>query len=108
MAKDAQTDLASQFEEFRATYIAFAQKAESLLRELLSANSIAVHSIACRAKDANSLRKKIERKENKYKSLADITDLVGVRVITMFAADVDHIASVIASEFEVDPDNTID
>ncbi|WP_414714812.1 GTP pyrophosphokinase, partial [Sporosarcina koreensis] len=40
--------------------------------------------------------------------MRDITDTVGVRVITYFNDDVDKIAKVIEREFEVDRENSID
>ena len=38
----------------------------------------------------------------------DVTDLVGIRVITYFADDVNAIAQVIENEFEIDSQNSTD
>jgi putative GTP pyrophosphokinase len=78
-----------------------------LIKDLLSESKIQIHTIESRTKDVNSLSKKIDRK-NKYKDLKEITDLVGIRVITYLESDVDKIDSLIRNEFEVDNKNSID
>ena len=50
----------------------------------------------------------MELKGAKYKSLADITDIIGLRVITFYLDDVDVVASVVERLFDVDWDNTVD
>ena len=56
---------------------------ETLINSLLKQKGIKVHQIQTRVKDRDSLEKKILAKQ-KYKSLDDITDIVGVRIITYF------------------------
>ena len=48
------------------------------------------------------------RSDAGYRSLSDVTDVCGVRVITYFARDVDAVAAVVADEFDVDVGNSID
>jgi len=83
-------------------------KVEALLRELLIQNEINFHKIESRVKDPIKLDEKITRKNDKYNELYDITDLVGLRVITFFEDEVDKVAKIIQSEFVVDPENSID
>ncbi len=65
-------------------------------------------SIEYRVKTEYSLAEKLERKGNKYGSLADITDIIGLRVITFYTDDVDKVASAIEKLFEIDWDNSVD
>lgn len=75
---------------------------------LMKKEGIKYASAVSRTKDANSLSEKIERKGDKYKTLSDITDIGGVRIITYYANDVDRVAELIEREFEVDKENSID
>ena len=48
------------------------------------------------------------KKTNKYKELKDITDLVGIRIITYFEDDIDIIAEIVKKEFDIDSINSVD
>ena len=103
--------LVSQYEASLKKYERFDEKIKQLLKEVLTEAGIATHSITSRCKDLKSLKKKIgkkEEQEKRYNGLADITDLVGLRVITHFSDDVDHVAKVVESVFLIDKDNSID
>jgi ppGpp synthetase/RelA/SpoT-type nucleotidyltranferase len=78
------------------------------LRESLTEAGIVVASVESRVKTEKSLAGKLELKGAKYKSLADITDIIGLRVITFYLDDVDVVASVVERLFDVDWDNTVD
>ena len=80
----------------------------SLLSSLLEQKNIRVHQVQTRVKDRGSLENKIIRKSEKYKALNDITDIVGVRIITYFDDEVDQIATMIEEEFVIDQDNSVD
>ncbi|MDB5243723.1 MAG: hypothetical protein JWP57_4349 [Spirosoma sp.] len=67
-----------------------------------------IHLIAGRVKDEESLQKKIIRKEGKYNSLSDITDIVGIRIITYLESQVDYVSKIIESEFIIDKVNSTD
>ncbi|WP_375759455.1 GTP pyrophosphokinase family protein [Corallococcus exercitus] len=84
-------------------YERFAKKTNSLIAEIIEASPIGVHSIGFRVKTKESLREKIARPGKDYSKLEDITDLVGIRIITHFAEDVDRIAELIDREFDVQP-----
>ena len=78
------------------------------LRQCLSDAGLLVAALESRVKTESSLAGKLELKGAKYKSLADITDLVGLRVITFYQDDVDKVASAVERLFEVDWDNSVD
>ncbi|MFB9054659.1 GTP pyrophosphokinase family protein [Formosa undariae] len=81
---------------------------KALVTSLLEQKGIKTHQIETRVKDKESLKKKILRKNNKYENLANITDIVGIRIITYFEDEIDQIASIIKKEFEIDKKNSID
>jgi ppGpp synthetase/RelA/SpoT-type nucleotidyltranferase len=104
MKIDIVTDYKKNIEIFNT----LSQKMEVLLKELMSLNGIEAHSITSRVKAENSLSHKLASKKDKYKSLYEITDIVGCRIITYFDSDVDKAVQVISDEFEIDKDNSID
>ncbi|AWM32949.1 RelA/SpoT domain-containing protein [Hymenobacter nivis] len=79
-----------------------------MLGDILSERKIAIHSITGRTKDRESLIGKLTKIDSNYKSITDITDLAGLRIITYFAEDVDKVAEAIADEFAIGNNNSID
>jgi putative GTP pyrophosphokinase len=67
-----------------------------------------VHSIRMRLKDPTSLGHKLARPDRTYRELWDITDLLGLRVITYFEDEVDLIGRLIERHFNVDYAHSID
>lgn len=67
-----------------------------------------LQSIDFRIKTKESLTKKIHDKGRKYQRLSDITDVVGVRIVTFMEDQVDVAAEKIKDFFIVDEKNTID
>ena len=79
-----------------------------LLESLLAARGVHVHSVTSRLKGRASLEEKLGRPEKHYRTLADVTDLVGLRVITHFEDEVDLVGKLIADEFLVDSQRSIE
>ena len=78
------------------------------LKATLDEAGLFVAAIEYRVKAEDSLAGKLELKGSKYHSLADITDIIGLRVITFYIDDVDKVASAVERLFEVDWDNSVD
>lgn len=85
-----------------------AVKIKASLEKVFSKSGLIVAAIESRVKTEGSLAGKLELKGSKYASLADITDIVGVRVITFYIDDVDKVASALERLFKVDWENSVD
>lgn len=106
--KDNQDKILAEYDANAHIYGILAPRLEQLLREILLGRGIQVHSITSRLKGRKSLAGKVAKNDASYECLADVTDLVGLRVTTYFAEDVDHVAAAIAEEFDIDPTNSVD
>ena len=78
------------------------------LKAIFDDAGIIIAALEHRVKTEGSLAGKLQLKGGKYKDIFDITDLVGIRVITFYIDDVDKVASIVERLFEVDWDNSID
>lgn len=98
-------EMLNQFDSLQGDLNATKDQIETLIKKLLK--GIVIHQITARVKTRDSLAKKIIRK-NKYLSLFDIKDLLGFRIITYYADDVDKVIEIINEEFKVNRDNSVD
>ncbi len=98
-------------EEYRSQQHLY-QLLQSIVQEkigqLIKQSGLIINSMEYRIKEESSLIGKIIRKGSKYHSMMDITDIVGARIITFYNEDVDRIAAIIESLFEIDWPNSVD
>jgi ppGpp synthetase/RelA/SpoT-type nucleotidyltranferase len=78
------------------------------LEEAIAQNGIVLNTIERRIKSEKSMAGKLKRKGAKYSTIDDVTDVLGIRIITFFNEDVDRIASIAESLFRIDWDNSVD
>ena len=100
--------LMQQFRELLPTLKQLEQTAYDLLNQALREQGIYVTALEHRLKTEQSLVGKLERKGAKYKSIDDITDLVGLRVITFYTDDVDKVAAIVKHIFDIDWKESVD
>jgi putative GTP pyrophosphokinase len=81
---------------------------QRLLQELLRAAEIRPHSVRYRIKSKESVQRKVGRKDASYRTLRDVHDILGLRIITFFPDEVDDVARVIEDEFDIDDENSVD
>jgi ppGpp synthetase/RelA/SpoT-type nucleotidyltranferase len=98
----------SEFEGKKELLGMFCAKAKSLIEECLDDAKIRYQSVQARVKAKKKLRDKYSNPEKNYGRLDDITDLVGLRIITYYEDEVDLAAEVIRREFEIDLENSAD
>lgn len=98
-------------EEFRAKlplYEKLQQVVSNLLTNRIKDIGLELNSMESRIKAEKSLAGKLRRKGQKYSSLSDITDIFGIRIITFYNEDVDRIASLAETIFDIDWPNSVD
>lgn len=100
--------LLSQFRQRMPLLVELESLVLSRLKDALDRQHIEVTAIDHRIKKEDSLAGKLERKGAKYKSVDDITDLLGLRVITFYTDDVDKVAALVAQTFDIDWSNSVD
>jgi ppGpp synthetase/RelA/SpoT-type nucleotidyltranferase len=97
-----------EYEQITSRLRDFGQRLKKLVEDLLKANSISVNQVTYRVKERKSAFDKVRDHPDKYRSIADLTDLLGVRIITYFPDQVDAVAEVITSEFDIDYSQSVD
>lgn len=97
-----------QFQKLRPQLEKIESEAYNLLQHALREQGIYVTAIEHRMKAEKSLAGKLERKGWKYKSIDDITDLVGLRVITFYNDEVDKVAMIAKGLFDIDWHESVD
>jgi len=100
--------LMEQFHERTHVYERLSHLADEALRKALDAQHVKVTAMEHRIKTETSLAGKLEMKGAKYHTLDDVTDIVGLRVVTFYSADVDKVAAIVSEIFTVDRSNSVD
>ncbi len=104
----ANEQILSTFDAEVHVYESLEKRTYELLSTLLDDAGVEYHSLTSRCKERKSLEGKISREGKNYCELSDLTDVVGFRITTYFAGDVDNVAELIEKELVLDEDNSID
>lgn len=102
-------DLLEKFDADEHIYEKLSIKVEELIKNCLDRKleyDKVVHNIESRVKKRKSLEEKLQLEEYKYKTLEEITDITGIRIITFFENDIEKISEVIRSEFVIDEEKS--
>ena len=97
-----------QYHERIAVYERLSHLADEALRHALDAQHVKVTAMEHRIKTETSLAGKLELNGGKYQTIDDVTDIVGLRVVTFYSADVDKVAAIVNEAFVVDRRNSVD
>lgn len=101
-------ELLAQYKALLPVYNQMADVIPEKLKEFFQEAGIIVAAVEHRVKSESSLAGKLQLKGGKYHEIYDITDLVGIRVITFYIDDVDKVASIMERHFDIDWENSID
>lgn len=101
-------ELLQQYREQLPIYEQLDTFAYDTFQNVLRQQGIYITSIEHRIKEEKSLAGKLERKGSKYHSLHDITDIIGLRVITFYTDDVDKVAAIAKRTFDIDWKESVD
>ena len=100
--------LLQQYRELRPTLQQLSDEASQMLHHALREQGIYITAMEHRVKTEKSLTGKLELKGAKYKTIDDITDLVGLRVITFYNDEVDKVAAIAKRIFDIDWQESVD
>lgn len=105
--KNASTTIINEYKKSGSLFHNFGEIVYNLLNILIQ-DTVHTHQIMYRIKDVESLKGKLVRKNYKYNSLQEITDILGLRVILYFEDDIYNVEEIIKREFVVDKGNSMD
>jgi ppGpp synthetase/RelA/SpoT-type nucleotidyltranferase len=100
--KDYSKELLKEYSIKKEIYRDFALAIKNILKQLLADKKIKYQHITCREKAVDKLAEKIERKKNDgkiYRTLDDIEDLSGVRIVFYLESEKKRFQEVLNSEF---------
>ena len=97
-----------EYKKLQKLYQDFSEQVFNVLKAVIQDEcpEIKIASYSNRAKEIESLRKKLQK--DKYTEDSEITDLAGVRVITYRRSDIPLIGKIIKRNFTIDTCNSID
>ena len=100
--------LLSEYKENLPIYKKIQKIVEAKLNSYATSFKTLINSINSRIKTEKSLEGKLKLKGAKYATIYDVTDIVGLRIVTLYSDDVDKFAAKIEQTFDIDWDNTQD
>jgi putative GTP pyrophosphokinase len=108
IAKHIRNRILAEYDEKKSIFDDYCAVLVRLSEDLCHQDRKLIHSMDGRVKSRPSLQGKLRRPEKAYSRLSEITDIVGVRIITHYGRDVDRIAETIRHQFTIDEKNSAD
>jgi ppGpp synthetase/RelA/SpoT-type nucleotidyltranferase len=97
------TSMLATFDHAAPALRAHGEAVQAQLASWLGADAgLKLHSVTLRLKARDSLARKLARPDRTYRQLWDVTDLVGLRVITYFEDGVDRVGQLLEARLPVD------
>lgn len=96
-------------EEYRRERVNFeklADVASEKLRGIVAEVGAEIIGLEYRVKSESSLAGKLYKNGDLYKTFADLTDILGARIICFFTDDVEKLGKLVEREFEIDWENS--
>jgi ppGpp synthetase/RelA/SpoT-type nucleotidyltranferase len=91
----------TSFDSRIKTFADLCNTTKALVETILQEKEISIHSAQSRVKEKSKLEAKYRDADKDYKSLDDIPDVVGLRIITYFPEEIDQVANILRQEFEL-------
>lgn len=102
-------DVIDEFRHKRPLYDEFTRRLEDFFLDRIEAKGMENVDIDVRTKTVESFAEKISRPGKQYTDpMRQITDLSGVRIIVCYADDIDRVAEIIRSDFNVHAEESVD
>ncbi|NOU31671.1 MAG: GTP pyrophosphokinase family protein [Polyangiaceae bacterium] len=99
----------SEYDRVAPTLVAHGEALRGELAHWLSLEpALKVHSVTMRLKARGSLARKLSRPDRTYGRLWDVTDVIGLRVITYFEDGVDRVGELVEARLPVDFVHSVD
>jgi putative GTP pyrophosphokinase len=98
----------SQYKKSRDTFEKLGTVVNGILKDIAEKENIVPMALEYRVKTEESLTGKLCLKGEKYRSLDDITDILGARVVCFFSDEVHKFSKQIEDIFVIDRENSID
>ena len=96
-----------EFEDNMQEYEIFIFHLQQKVIKLLKDNNIFYVKTEARVKTLDSFTRKLEIKKDKYQNpLEDMTDILGIRIITYYREDLDSILKILKENFKIDYKNS--
>ena len=95
-----EAQIMAEFAQRRELFAHMAKDLQDILLTLIAREGVSISNLSVRIKGEETLRRKV-RFKHKYTRLAEITDVIGCRIITLFEDDVDRVRDLVAREFDV-------
>lgn len=100
--------LLEEYRDLKPVYEKMQNVVLPAIQDCLKKNNLMVTAIESRIKAEESLVGKLKRKGHKYASMLDITDILGMRIITFYLDEVDKISAFVEQMFDMDWKNSVD